>query len=80
MTTPFEATSLVCDGERCEAEVVGSAVVRAPHDDHAVERARREARRNAIDMAAADGWQVGRAGDPKDLCPACSAHASTREG
>jgi hypothetical protein len=69
---PFTTQRLLCDGPDCDAEVIGSAIVQHPRDEHAVERALRAASRDAIDKAMAAGWQVARKGEKApDLCPKC---------
>jgi hypothetical protein len=68
----FAAAELVCDEPGCDDSVVGSAPVRSPYDANAVERAKREARRNAIDSATAEGWAVApHGGNERDVCSAC---------
>jgi hypothetical protein len=68
---PFETATLLCDGVTCSADVIGSALVRHPHDTTAIEQAKRAARRDAIDKAIAAGWQVGKSGMNRDYCERC---------
>lgn len=66
-----ETASLCCDDPTCEAEVVGHALVRHPHDDAAIEQARRAARKDAVTGGIEAGWSVARAGAKDgDWCPA----------
>jgi hypothetical protein len=69
---PFETATLLCDRRTCDSEIIGSALVHHPHDDAAVEQARRAAKRDSIDRAIAAGWQVGKHGVRNgDYCPRC---------